>query len=77
MRPGRGRWVHPVARTAWPAGQRQASTDYRLARITAAAREAAYMYTALRWVVFRDATQHPAPAPTSPGTEALRSPHKP
>ena len=36
--------------------------DYRLARIAAAVCEAAYMYTALRWVVFRDATQHPAPA---------------
>jgi putative flippase GtrA len=30
-------------------------TDYRLARIAAAAVEAAYMYAALRWVVFRDA----------------------
>lgn len=44
-------------------------TDYRLARIAAAAVEAAYLYTALRWVVFRDATQHPAPAQTSPGSE--------
>ena len=31
-------------------------TDYRLARVAAAVCEAAYMYTALRWVVFRDAT---------------------
>ena len=44
-------------------------TDYRLARIAAAAAEAAYMYTALRWVVFRDTTRHPAPAPAPPGNE--------
>jgi putative flippase GtrA len=44
-------------------------TDYRLARVAAAACEAAYMYAALRWVVFRDAIQHPAQAPTSPGSE--------
>jgi len=44
-------------------------TDYRLARIAAAAAEAAYMYTALRWVVFRDTTRHPAPAPGPPGNE--------
>ena len=43
-------------------------TDYRLARIAAAAVEAAYMYTALRWVVFRD-TRHPATAPAPPGNE--------
>jgi putative flippase GtrA len=29
-------------------------TDYRLARITAGACEALYMYAALRWLVFRD-----------------------
>jgi hypothetical protein len=44
-------------------------TDYRLARIAATAVEAAYMYTALRWVVFRDITRHPAPAPAPPGNE--------
>lgn len=32
-------------------------TDYRLARVAAAGCEAAYMYAALRWIVFRDATQ--------------------
>jgi hypothetical protein len=44
-------------------------TDYRLARIAAAAVAVAYMYTALRWVVFRDTTRHPAPAPAPPGNE--------
>ena len=44
-------------------------TDYRLARIAAAAVEAAYMYTALRWVVFRDTTRHPATASAPPGDE--------
>ena len=44
--------------------------DYRLARIAAAACEAAYMYTALRLVVFRDVARHPAPAQTSPDSEA-------
>ena len=38
--------------------------DYRLARIAAAVCEAVYMYTALRLVVFRDVTQHPASAQT-------------
>jgi hypothetical protein len=27
------------------------------------------MYTARRWVVFRDTTRHPAPAPAPPGNE--------
>jgi len=30
---------------------------------------AAYMYTALRWVVFRDTTRRPAPAPAPSGNE--------
>jgi putative flippase GtrA len=45
------------------------SVDYRLARVAAAVCEAVYMYTALRWVVFRDVTRHPAPAPSSPDSE--------
>ena len=39
--------------------------DYRLARIVAGACEALYMYTAMRWLVFRD-VQRRAPAPTPP-----------
>ena len=34
--------------------------DYRLARVAAAACECAYMYSALRWLVFRDAARGPA-----------------
>ena len=53
--------------------------DYRLARLTAAACECVYMYSAMRWLVFRDAgpagrgtpgrgTAHPGTA--RPGTPA-------
>ena len=38
--------------------------DYRLARIVAGACEAVYMYSAMRWLVFRDV--HPAPGQTRP-----------
>ena len=40
--------------------------DYRLARLTAAACECAYMYAGLRWLVFRDAAG-PAPEPGAAG----------
>jgi putative flippase GtrA len=44
--------------------------DYRLARVAAACCEIAYMYTALRWVVFHDAGRPDDPGPpagSSPG----------
>ena len=36
-------------------GLAAAGVDYRLARLIAAACEAAWMYTAMRWLIFRDA----------------------
>jgi len=87
--------VHPLASTAWPAGQRQASRlspgPGKLPLVTVGERQGArdsaargarftavmtaivgrlpFGLAALRWVVFRDTTQHPAPAPTPPGNE--------
>jgi putative flippase GtrA len=48
--------------------------DYRLARLTAAGCECVYMYSALRWLVFRDAGPAgrglPGPGGARPGTTA-------
>jgi putative flippase GtrA len=45
--------------------------DYRLARLAAAACEAAWMYAALRWLVFRDVARRPAqPEPARCGETA-------
>jgi hypothetical protein len=44
------------------AGLAALGVDYRLARVLAGACEAAYMYAAMRWVVFRDA-RNGSPAP--------------
>ncbi len=41
--------------------------DYRLARVAAAACECGYMYSALRWLVFRDAAPGRASAPGRAG----------
>jgi len=41
------------------AGLAALGVNYQLARVTAGACEAAYMYAALRWVVFRDAGAPP------------------
>ena len=42
------------------AGLAALGVSYQLARGVAAVCEAVYMYTAMRWVVFRDATPEPA-----------------
>ena len=41
--------------------------DCRLARLTAAGCECAYMYSAMRWLVFRDGGRQSPPAPADPG----------
>ena len=39
--------------------------DYHVARVVAGACEAAYMYAAMRWVVFRREAENPSPATSS------------
>jgi putative flippase GtrA len=49
------------------AGLAALGLNYQVARVTAGACEAAYMYAAMRWVVFRDAAR-PPPEPPPPGS---------
>ncbi len=49
--------------------------DYRLARLAAAGCECVYMYSAMRWLVFRDCRPAPLGDGTAVGaTEALARP---
>jgi putative flippase GtrA len=43
-------------------GLTRLGVDYRLARVAAACCEAVYLYAALRWIVFRDASTEPGRA---------------
>lgn len=48
--------------------------QYQVARLAAGLCEAVYMYTAMRWVVFRRRQAHPVPTvPTVPTVDALRA----
>jgi putative flippase GtrA len=49
------------------AGLAALGVGYQIARGIAAVCEAVYMYTAMRWVVFRDATPEPEPQQPEPG----------
>jgi putative flippase GtrA len=50
--------------------------DYRLARLVAAACECAYMYSAMRWLVFRDAGPASPEAPADPVPVLTAPPHE-
>jgi putative flippase GtrA len=50
--------------------------DYRLARLTAAGCECVYMYSAMRWLVFRDARPQRPEAPADPLPVLTGPPHE-
>ena len=52
------------------AGLAALGLDYHLARVAAGACEAVFMYSAVRWVVFRAANPSPAGSSGSPGSPA-------